>query len=110
MGRFHGVGANIVGALLGTVTPFCTCSSIPMFMGFTSTGLPFGVTFLFFISSPMVDLRNLVLLISIFGVKPTVAYVVPGLVIAVLGGTQIENLQMEDQIAHSIAITIARWI
>ncbi|WP_270441923.1 permease [Acidaminococcus provencensis] len=102
MGRFHGIGANIIGALLGTVTPFCSCSSIPIFMGFTSAGLPLGVTFSFLISSPMVDLGSLVLLISIFGVKIAVAYVVLGLVIAVLGGTLIENLHMEDQIADFI--------
>lgn len=92
MGRFHGIGANIVGALLGTVTPFCSCSSIPIFMGFTSAGLPLGVTFSFLISSPMVDLGSLVLLISIFGVKTAVAYVVLGLVIAVMGGTMIVHL------------------
>ena len=102
MGRFHGIGANIIGALLGTVTPFCSCSSIPIFMGFTSAGLPLGVTFSFLISSPMVDLGSLVLLISIFGVKIAVAYVVLGLVIAVLGGTLIEKLRMEDQIADFI--------
>lgn len=102
MGRFHGIGANIVGALLGTVTPFCSCSSIPIFMGFTSAGLPLGVTFSFLISSPMVDLGSLVLLVSIFGVKIAVAYVVLGLVIAVIGGTLIEHLHMEDQIADFI--------
>ena len=102
MGRFHGIGANIIGALLGTVTPFCSCSSIPIFMGFTSAGLPLGVTFSFLISSPMVDLGSLVLLTSIFGVKIAVAYVVLGLVIAVLGGTLIEKLCMEDQIADFI--------
>lgn len=102
MGRFHGIGANAVGALLGTVTPFCSCSSIPIFMGFTSAGLPLGVTLSFLISSPMVDLGSLVLLISIFGVKIAVTYVVLGLVIAVLGGTLIENLRMEDQIADFI--------
>ena len=102
MGRFHGIGANIMGALLGTVTPFCSCSSIPIFMGFTSAGLPLGVTFSFLISSPMVDLGSLVLLISIFGLKIAVAYVVLGLVIAVLGGTLIERLHMEDQIADFI--------
>ena len=90
LGRFHGIGANIIGALLGTVTPFCSCSSIPIFMGFTSAGLPLGVTFSFLISSPMVDLGSLVLLMSIFGVKIAVAYVVLGLVIAVIGGTLIE--------------------
>lgn len=102
MGRFHGIGANAVGALLGTVTPFCSCSSIPIFMGFTSAGLPLGVTLSFLISSPMVDLGSLVLLISIFGVKIAVTYVVLGLVIAVLGGKLIENLRMEDQIADFI--------
>ena len=89
MGRFHGLGANSVGALLGTVTPFCSCSSIPIFMGFTSDGLPLGVTFSFLISSPMVDLGSLILLMSIFGVKIAVAYVMLGLVIAVVGGTLI---------------------
>lgn len=102
MGRFHGVGANIVGALLGTVTPFCSCSSIPIFMGFTSAGLPLGVTFSFLISSPMVDLGSLVLLMSIFGLKIAIAYVIFGLVIAVIGGTLIEKLHMEDQIADFI--------
>ena len=102
MGRFHGVGANIVGALLGTVTPFCSCSSIPIFMGFTSAGLPLGVTFSFLISSPMVDLGSLVLLMSIFGLKIAIAYVFLGLVIAVIGGTLIEKLHMEDQIADFI--------
>ena len=102
MGRFHGIGTNIVGALLGTVTPFCSCSSIPIFMGFTSAGLPLGVTFSFLISSPMVDLGSLVLLISIFGVKIAIAYVILGLVIAVIGGTLIEKLHMEDQIADFI--------
>ena len=102
MGRFHGIGANIVGALLGTVTPFCSCSSIPIFMGFTSAGLPLGVTFSFLISSPMVDLGSLVLLMSIFGAKIAIVYVVMGLVIAVVGGTLIEKLHMEDQIADFI--------
>lgn len=95
LGRFHGVGANIVAALLGTVTPFCSCSSIPLFIGFTSAGLPLGVTFSFLISSPMVDLGSLVLLMSIFGAKVAVIYVVVGLVIAVIGGTLIEKLHME---------------
>ena len=102
LGRFHGIGANIIGALLGTVTPFCSCSSIPIFMGFTSAGLPLGVTFSFLISSPMVDLGSLVLLMSIFGLKIALAYVVFGLVIAVLGGTLIEKLHMEDQIEDFI--------
>ena len=102
MGRFHGIGANLAGALLGTVTPFCSCSSIPIFMGFTSAGLPLGVTFSFLISSPMVDLGSLVLLMSIFGIKVAIIYVVLGLVIAVIGGTLIEKLHMEDQIADFI--------
>lgn len=95
MGRFHGIGANITGALLGTVTPFCSCSSIPIFMGFTSAGLPLGVTFSFLISSPMVDLGSLVILMSIFGAKIAVAYVVVGLIIAIIGGTLIERARME---------------
>ena len=102
MGRFHGIGVNIIGALLGTVTPFCSCSSIPVFMGFTSAGLPLGVTFSFLISSPMVDLGSLVLLMSIFGVKIAAAYVVLGLVIAVLGGTLIEELHMEAYVEDFI--------
>ena len=102
LGRFHGIGANVIGALLGTVTPFCSCSSIPIFMGFTSAGLPLGVTFSFLISSPMVDLGSLVLLMSIFGVKIAVAYVVLGLVIAVLGGTLIEKLHMEKYVEDFI--------
>lgn len=95
LGRFHGLGANIISALLGTVTPFCSCSSIPLFIGFTSAGLPLGVTFSFLISSPMVDLGSLVLLMSIFGTKIAFAYVMIGLIIAVLGGTLIERLHME---------------
>ena len=102
MGKFRGIGANIVGALLGTVTPFCSCSSIPIFMGFTSAGLPLGVTFSFLISSPMVDLGSLVLLMSIFGVRIAIVYVVMGLMIAVVGGSLIEKLHMEDQIADFI--------
>jgi uncharacterized membrane protein YraQ (UPF0718 family) len=102
LGRFHGIGANIIGALLGTVTPFCSCSSIPIFMGFTSAGLPLGVTFSFLISSPMVDLGSLVLLMSIFGVKIAVAYVVLGLVIAVIGGMLIEKLHMEKYVEDFI--------
>ncbi len=102
LGRFHGIGANIIGALLGTVTPFCSCSSIPIFMGFTSAGLPLGVTFSFLISSPMVDLGSLVLLMSIFGVKIAIAYVVLGLVIAVIGGTLIEKLHMENYVEDFI--------
>lgn len=102
LGRFHGIGANIIGALLGTVTPFCSCSSIPIFMGFTSAGLPLGVTFSFLISSPMVDLGSLVLLMSIFGLKIAMAYVVLGLVIAVIGGTLIEKLHMENYVEDFI--------
>lgn len=102
MGRFHGIGANCIAALLGTVTPFCSCSSIPLFIGFTSAGLPLGVTFSFLISSPMVDLGSIILLTSIFGVKVAVIYVVFGLVIAVLGGTLIEKLQMENQVEEFI--------
>ena len=98
LGRFHGVGANCVAALLGTVTPFCSCSSIPLFIGFTSAGLPLGVTFSFLISSPMVDLGSLVLLMSIFGWKVAVVYVVLGLVIAVIGGTLIEKLHLENEV------------
>lgn len=95
LGRFCGIRANIAAALLGTVTPFCSCSSIPLFIGFTSAGLPLGVTFSFLISSPMVDLGSLVLLTSIFGTKIAIAYVAVGLVIAVAGGTFIEKLKME---------------
>lgn len=102
LGRFHGIGTNIVAALLGTVTPFCSCSSIPLFMGFTSAGLPIGVTFSFLISSPMVDLGSLVLLMSIFGWKVAVLYVILGLVIAVAGGTLIEKLHLESQVEDFI--------
>lgn len=102
LGRFHGVGANIISALLGTVTPFCSCSSIPLFIGFTSAGLPLGVTFSFLISSPMVDLGSLVLLMSIFGARVAVVYVVVGLVLAVLGGTLIERLHMEKYVEDFI--------
>ena len=102
LGRFHGIGANCVAALLGTVPPFCSCSSIPLFIGFTSAGLPLGVTFSFLISSPMVDLGSLVLLMSIFGWKVAVLYVVLGLVIAVIGGTVIEKLHLETQVQEFI--------
>lgn len=102
MGRFHGIWANCIAALLGTVTPFCSCSSIPLFIGFTSAGLPLGVTFSFLISSPMVDLGSLVLLMSIFGAKVAILYVVLGLVIAVAGGTLIEKLHMENQVEEFI--------
>ena len=102
LGRFHGIGANIIAALLGTVTPFCSCSSIPLFIGFTSAGLPLGVTFSFLISSPMVDLGSLVLLMSIFGWKVAFIYVIVGLIIAVVGGTLIENLHLENQVEEFI--------
>lgn len=110
LGRFHGIGANCIAALLGTVTPFCSCSSIPLFIGFTSAGLPIGVTFSFLISSPMVDLGSLVLLMSIFGTKIAVIYVIAGLIIAVAGGTLIEKMHMEKYVedfilkAHSVDI------
>lgn len=102
LGRFHGIGANIISALLGTVTPFCSCSSIPLFIGFTSAGLPLGVTFSFLISSPMVDLGSLILLMSVFGAKVAIVYVVVGLVIAVVGGTLIEKLRMEPYVEEFI--------
>jgi len=103
LGRFHGIGANTVAALLGTVTPFCSCSSIPLFMGFTSAGLPLGVTFSFLISSPMVDLGSLVLLMSIFGTGVAILYVVLGLVIAIVGGTIIEKLHMDKYVESFIS-------
>ena len=102
IGRFHGIGANIIAALLGTVTPFCSCSSIPLFIGFTGAGLPLGVTFSFLISSPMVDLGSLVLLMSIFGTKVAFIYVVLGLVISVAGGTLIEKIHLENQVEEFI--------
>ena len=102
LGRFRGIWANILAALLGTVTPFCSCSSIPLFIGFTSAGLPVGVTFSFLISSPMVDLGSLVLLMSIFGAKVAVIYVIMGLVIAVIGGTIIEKLRMQRYVEDFI--------
>ena len=102
LGGMKGIGANVVAALLGTVTPFCSCSSIPLFIGFTSAGLPLGVTFSFLISSPMVDLGSLVLLMSIFGWKVAVVYVLMGLLIAVAGGTLIEKMHLEDQVQEFI--------
>ena len=102
LGRLQGIGANCVAALLGTVTPFCSCSSIPLFIGFTGAGLPLGVTFSFLISSPMVDLGSLVLLMSIFGWKVAIVYVVLGLAIAVAGGTLIEKLHLEEQVEEFI--------
>ena len=98
LGRFHGIGANLLGALLGTITPFCSCSSIPIFIGFTSAGLPIGVTFSFLISSPLVDLASVLLLASIFNWKIAIAYVVVGLVMAVTGGTIISKLKMEKYV------------
>lgn len=98
MGRFHGIWANCMAALLGTVTPFCSCSSIPLFIGFTSAGLSLGVTFSFLISSPMVDLGSLVLLMSIFGARVAIAYVLLGLLVAVAGGTLIEKMHLEQEV------------
>ena len=102
LGRFRGIGANSVAALLGTVTPFCSCSSIPLFIGFTSAGLPLGVTFSFLVSSPMVDLGSLILLMSIFGTKVAILYVIFGLIIAVVGGTIIEKMRMEKYVESFI--------
>ena len=102
LGGFHGIGANSIAALLGTVTPFCSCSSIPLFIGFTSAGLPLGITFSFLISSPMVDLGSLVLLMSIFGTKVAILYVIFGLIIAVVGGTIIEKMHMEKHVERFI--------
>lgn len=102
LGRFRGIGANMIASLLGTVTPFCSCSSIPIFIGFTSAGLPLGVTFSFLISSPMVDLGSLVLLMSIFGWKVAIVYVLLGLIIAVAGGSLIEKLHLENEVEEYI--------
>lgn len=102
LGRFEGIWANLIAALLGTVTPFCSCSSIPLFIGFTSAGLPLGVTFSFLISSPMVDLGSLVLLMSIFGWKVAAVYVVVGLMIAVAGGTFIQKMHLENEVEQFI--------
>lgn len=102
LGGVHGLPANAAAALLGTVTPFCSCSSIPIFMGFTSAGLPIGVTFSFLISSPMVDLGSLVLLMSVFGARVALAYVLLGLAVAVAGGTVLEKLGMERYVADFI--------
>lgn len=102
LSKVHGVPANILSALLGTVTPFCSCSSIPVFIGFTNAGLPLGVTFSFLISSPLVDLGALVLLMSVFGAKIAIAYVVVGLVLAVIGGTIIEKLKLEKYVEQYI--------
>lgn len=102
LGRCKGIKANILAALLGSVTPFCSCSSIPLFIGFTSAGLPLGVTFSFLISSPMVDLGSLILLTSIFGANVAIAYVVVGLIIAVAGGSLIERMHMEHHVEDFI--------
>ncbi|MDD4049280.1 MAG: permease [Clostridia bacterium] len=98
LGRFNGISANILGALLGTITPFCSCSSIPLFIGFTSAGLPIGVTFSFLISSPLVDLASVILLASIFNWKIAIAYVVVGLILAVIGGTIISKAKLEKYV------------
>jgi len=98
LGRFNGISGNILGALLGTITPFCSCSSIPIFIGFTSAGLPLGVTFSFLISSPLVDIASVILLASIFNWKIAIAYVIVGLVLAVIGGTIISKLKMEKYV------------
>ena len=98
LGRFNGITGNILGALLGTVTPFCSCSSIPLFIGFTSAGLPLGVTFSFLISSPLVDLASILLLASIFHWKIAIGYVVVGLILAVVGGTTISKLKLEEYV------------
>ncbi len=102
LSRFHGIGANTLAALLGTVTPFCSCSSIPLFIGFTGAGLPLGVTFSFLISSPLVDLGSLILLTGTFGSKIAIAYVLVGLVLAVLGGTLIERLHLDNEVEEFI--------
>ena len=98
LGNFKGVAANILGALLGTITPFCSCSSIPLFIGFTSAGLPIGVTFSFLISSPLVDLASVLLLASIFNWRIAIAYVIVGLILAVLGGSIISKLKLEKYV------------
>ena len=95
LGRFSGLPANLLGALLGTVTPFCSCSSIPLFIGFTSAGLPIGVTFSFLISSPLVDLASVLLLASVFNWKIAAAYVAVGVALAVVGGSLISLMKME---------------
>jgi len=102
LGKYKGIGANAMGALLGTITPFCSCSSIPLFIGFTNAGLPIGVTFSFLISSPLVDIGAFILLSSIFGFKIALAYVLVGLVLAVIGGTVIDKLRMESQIEEYV--------
>ena len=98
LGNFKGIKANILSALLGTVTPFCSCSSIPIFIGFTNAGLPVGVTFSFLISSPLVDLGSFILLISVFGLPIAAIYVIVGLVLAVIGGTILDKIGMEKYV------------
>jgi len=102
LGRFKGIGANLLAALLGTITPFCSCSSIPLFIGFTSAGLSIGMTFSFLISSPLVDLASVLLLVSIFNGKIALTYVLVGLLLAVIGGTVLSKLKMEDQIEEFV--------
>ena len=102
LSRFKGIWANIIGALLGTVTPFCSCSSIPIFIGFTKAGLPIGVTFSFLISSPLVDLASVILLASIFNWQIAIAYVIVGLLISVIGGSIISLLKLEDDVADFV--------
>ena len=104
LGKFKGLSANLVSALLGTVTPFCACSSIPIFMGFASAGVPVGVSFSFLISSPLVDLGAFVLLLSIFGIKIAAIYVLVGIILAVLGGAIIDRLKMEDEVEEFIRL------
>ncbi|NMR89748.1 permease, partial [Vibrio parahaemolyticus] len=98
LGRFQGVIANTLAALLGTITPFCSCSSIPLFIGFTSAGLPVGVTFSFLISSPLVDLASVILLGSIFNLKIAIAYVFVGVILAIIGGSIIDKLKMQKYV------------
>ena len=98
LGRFKGISANIIGALIGTVTPFCSCSSIPLFIGFTNAGLPLGVTFSFLISSPLVDLASVILLASVFNWNIAIAYVIVGLIIAIIGGSIIGKLKLEKYV------------
>ena len=105
LGRHKGISANLLGALLGTVTPFCSCSSIPLFIGFTGAGLPIGVTFSFLISSPLVDLASVILLASIFNWRIAIAYVVVGLILAVLGGTIISRARMESYVESFVYTT-----
>lgn len=102
LGHFKGITGNVIGALLGTVTPFCACSSIPLFIAFTRAGLPLGVTFSFLISSPMVDLASLVLVMSIFGPQIAIIYTIVGLVIAIVGGAVIQHLNMDNQIQEFV--------